>query len=54
MLSLVCTTLVATVIVEIGGLSQTSGFIILAGICLLGRRCNVARRPGRGTQPAEA
>ena len=49
-LSLVCTMLVATVIVEIGGLSKTSGFITLAAICLLGSALQLAQ--GRRAAPA--
>ena len=42
-LSLICTMLVATVIVEIGGLSQTSGYLTLAAICLLGSALQVVQ-----------
>ena len=42
-LSMVCNTLVATAIVEIGGLSQTSGFLALAVICLLGAALQLAQ-----------
>ena len=52
-LSLACNTLVATVIVEIGGLSQTSAFVTLAGICLLGAALQLARG-SRDYAPAEA
>ena len=41
--SLVCSTLIATMLVEIGGLSQTSGFIVLAGLCLLGSALQLAQ-----------
>ena len=42
--SLVCSTLIATMIVAIGGgLTQTSGFIALAALCLLGSALQVAK-----------
>ena len=43
--SLVCNTLIATLIVEIGGLSQASGFIVLAALCLLGSAMQVVQAP---------
>ena len=53
-LSLILDTLVATTIVEIGGLSATSGFLTLACLCLLGSALQLARASSRGSATAAA